>query len=967
MWTIIYHVIFCFWLLKRVVTIEVSDNQGECQQLLHVNNGRLVYTRDQLLSYNVPSMPSQTDIPDEIKRSTRRRGRRGGIRARCRRRGPRLAVPMIVTGNVRSLRNKTDELSALCKWNYAYRESSMLCLTETWLQENRDPDSAFQIDGYNLVRGDRTAESGKQAGGGVCAYINERWCKNYFVLQKQCNKDIEFMTLSLRPFYLPREFNKVLVTIVYIPPDADARTAQNQLYEAINKTEENAPDAINIITGDFNHCNFRQCIPHYKQYIDFPTRDDKTLDFFYCNINSCYSAKRLKPLGISDHNMCLMLPCYRQKLKREKPVRKCLYQWNDATTETFIGCMELTDWDVLFDPAVSVDENVDVLNSYILFCTDVIVPKKQVVCYSNNKPWVTKELKELINQKKCLMSSNDKDALKTVQKDLDDMIKTCKLNYKDKVENLFKSDSKAAWDGLRKLTGMCKKKLSIDATNVKEFCDRLNLFYARFDEADFTTERLVIKQFLEEKNDNAICINENDIIRSLRRVKPGKAAGPDRISSQVVSICKQQLVPILHKIFQQSLDLCNVPTIWKTSEIVPAAKKTNPVCDNDYRPIALTSVIMKCLEYIVKQYLTTEVYQYRDLLQFAYVQNRCVEDAVLSVTDYILCHVDNVNTADCKRFVKVLFIDFSSAFNTIQPHTLMQKLNVMNVNSKLILWIHDFLTCRPQYVKLSEYCSDLIVTNTGAPQGCVLSPILFTMYTSDCKSSDVNSKLFKYADDTALVSLCNNNDDMYREEARNFTKWCEDNYLFLNVQKTKEMIIDFSKSQCHLPLYIKDEIVEVVNEYKYLGVTIDNTFTFSTHAQHTFKKAAKRMYFVRQLYKLNVDSKILNLFYSSVVQSILSFAITVWFGNSTGEAKGKIDKVINQCKKLGVTNSSDVLSLFKRALSQRCKVIRSDPDHPLHCKFQMLPSGKRLRSCKSRSARYNRSFIPSCIRIINNM
>ena len=99
----------------------------------------------------------------------------------------------------------------------------------------------------------------------------------------------------------------------------------------------------------------------------------------------------------------------------------------------------------------------------------------------------------------------------------------------------------------------------------------------------------------------------------------------------------------------------------------------------------------------------------------------------------------------------------------------MQKLNTMNVNSHLALWIHEFLMCRPQYVKFLNACSNTLITNTGAPQGCVLSPSLFTLYTSDCKRRYDNCKLIKYADDTALVSLSINNDILYRDEVTNFT------------------------------------------------------------------------------------------------------------------------------------------------------------------------------------------------------
>ena len=249
--------------------------------------------------------------------------------------------------------------------------------------------------------------------------------------------------------------------------------------------------------------------------------------------------------------------------------------------------------------------------------------------------------------------------------------------------------------------------------------------------------------------------------------------------------------------------------------------------------------MMKCLERIIKSRICEQVKNHvLDGLQFAYTSKRCVEDATLTIIDCALKHLENINTKDSKYFVKVLFVDFSSAFNTIQPHILMQKLNTMNVNSHLVLWIHEYLTCRPQYVKFLNVCSDTLITNTGAPQGCVLSPSLFTLYTSDCKCRYDNCKLIKYADHTALVSLCINNDILYREEVTNFTNCCSDNYLELNVGKTKEMIIDYSTLGVKVPsLIINNEQVEIVNEYKYLGTILDNKFTFTSNVNAIYKKA----------------------------------------------------------------------------------------------------------------------------------
>ena len=160
---------------------------------------------------------------------------------------------------------------------------------------------------------------------------------------------------------------------------------------------------------------------------------------------------------------------------------------------------------------------------------------------------------------------------------------------------------------------------------------------------------------------------------------------------------------------------------------------------------------MKSFEKVVKVILWKQVEKLADNHQFAYTEKRCVDDASICLIDYALKHFDKLNTSNKKHFVKILFVDFSSAFNTIQPHLMMEKLASMNVNSKLILWINEFLTNQFQYVKISDFTSDVIATNSGAPQGCVLSPLLFTLYTSDCSCASNSCQLIKYTDDTALI------------------------------------------------------------------------------------------------------------------------------------------------------------------------------------------------------------------------
>ena len=126
------------------------------------------------------------------------------------------------------------------------------------------------------------------------------------------------------------------------------------------------------------------------------------------------------------------------------------------------------------------------------------------------------------------------------------------------------------------------------------------------------------------------------------------------------------------------------------------------------------------------------------------------------------------------------------------------------------------------------------------------------------------------------------------------------------------------------------------------------------------------MYFVRKLNKLRINTSIMDLFYSAILQSVMSFSITCWYGNCNCESKNKLNRVIRNCAKLGVQIAIPLLDIYKKCTTQRCQVIQNDVTHPLNPNYQMLPSGRRLRSLKCRTARFSKSFVPASIRILND-
>lgn len=274
---------------------------------------------------------------------------------------------------------------------------------------------------------------------------------------------------------------------------------------------------------------------------------------------------------------------------------------------------------------------------------------------------------------------------------------------------------------------------------------------------------------------------------------------------------------VLTDIFKTSLDLAKVPLCFQSAVIVPVPKKPHISSLNDYRPVALTPIMMKCFERLVRKHIISRLPTTFDPFQFAYRPNRSTEDAISSALHLSLAHLEEKNA-----HVRMLFLDFSSAFNTIIPQHLLNKLESLGFGTPLQNWLLDFLTERPQSVRVGQNISNVITLSTGSPQGCVLSPLLFTLITHDCVPKSATNYIVKYADDTTVVGLIKDDNDLaYREEVELLAGWCSANNLILNVDKTKEIIIDFRKNRPrHAPLCINTKAVEVVSSVKFLGVHI---------------------------------------------------------------------------------------------------------------------------------------------------
>ncbi|KAK2155971.1 hypothetical protein NP493_2017g00010 [Ridgeia piscesae] len=214
-------------------------------------------------------------------------------------------------------------------------------------------------------------------------------------------------------------------------------------------------------------------------------------------------------------------------------------------------------------------------------------------------------------------------------------------------------------------------------------------------------------------------------------------------------------------------------------------------------------------------------------------------------------------------------------------------------------WVFNFLRNRPQCVRVGDIKSPVLVSNTGAPQGCVLSPFLYTLYTNDCRSVDSSTQFVRFSDDTAMLALLNDfaSYQSYLSSVVRFSSWCSKTFLHLNVSKTKEMCIDFRRNRTVVsPIVINGEPVEQLDSFKYLGVILDEKLSFTEHVTAVQKKSQQRLHVLRKLRAFYVDPLLLLRLYRSIIEPLLTYCSICYYPALSVKNCNRLLKISRFCQ-----------------------------------------------------------------------
>ncbi len=229
--------------------------------------------------------------------------------------------------------------------------------------------------------------------------INKKWCdpRNISILTRSCSPHLEQLPIICRPFYLPQEFSSIVVTAVYIPPQADTSLALSKLYDVLSEYINKHPDAASIIAEDFNKANLKKVMPNFHQHVSCPTRGPNTLDHCYTQFKNAYKARSLAAFGKSDHADIFLTPEYKQRIVQEPPMEREVMRWSSHSEAMLQAALDDVDWDMFRASSSDVSEFTDVAISFVNTLKEQATETVTIRTFSNQKPWVDRSIRDAVN------------------------------------------------------------------------------------------------------------------------------------------------------------------------------------------------------------------------------------------------------------------------------------------------------------------------------------------------------------------------------------------------------------------------------------------------------------------------------------------------------------------------------------------------------------------------------------------
>jgi len=810
--------------------------------------------------------------------------------------------------NVQSImaNSKIEELNVICNDT----KLDIICLSETWLKKViRNNVFKLFLSDYQIIRKDRKIKRG----GGLLILIK---------------KNIKFEILNvdncgiIEVLFIKLVNKNITLGCCYRPPNSlisDLDTFEDCLTNLF-LNQNNL-----ILLGDFNinlkqknslqnkyiniieNLNISQIIDGNTHHLD---NSDSQIDhILITDTTNVIKANKCSFSGISHHDLIYII--YNSEISKIN-FKKIKYR--NLNNIDLNNNLQLSTNIAPFEQITNIkdcNDQLHLFNKLFMDTVNDIIPEKSITLKSNKPKWLNISIRNLQKERDFLKRRFIKDksdialkSYKIIRNKCVRLIRDTKRNFIENKINKPNLNTKDVCRELNKL-GIFKDKNAeyiFDMGNIND----LNKYYQQVGNLNF--------QITNDFNLNAINLNCNALglfslcaidISSIKNyllsIKT-KAIGVDDISSDLLKLTNNRTLKFLMDIINNSFKSGVFPDIWKLANIVPIPKVSNPINFSDLRPISILPTPSKLIEKSVHDQLSNYLNN-NNLLsenQSGFRKNHSTTTLLMHITSIIYNALNN------NKVISLILLDFSKAFDSINHNILIHNLKDIGLSPLTLKWFISYLKGRKHRVISNENISDWIEVINGVPQGSILGPILFSIYTRQIPTIFNYVDCFMFADDTQLLKSYNIEDsiktfDEINNDLEILYQWCERHCLKLNPKKCIHLIIGSDKNLKLLnnngviDLKINNIIIPRCNEAKNLGLIFDEYFSWEPHVNFLIKSCfsiIKPLYRYKKQFNLKVKKILIN----NLILSKFDYCDIVYM-HISNILQNKLQKLQNICIK----------------------------------------------------------------------
>lgn len=793
----------------------------------------------------------------------------------------------------------------------------------------------------------------------------------------------------------------------YRNPDCD-----DQIYDclltAMASIQSEDRKAVFVFVGDFNahHREWLESVSptdaHGRAAYDFasvsgcsqlvsgPTHHaGNCLDLVLTDVPDIVKAEVKAPIGTSDHSAISI------KLDLRQPVPSYT-----ITKEVYLK--NRVNWNNVRDDVSRIQlgailrsaEPMSAFNDQILSIIQRRVTVKRISYRFNDKAWFTVECKTARDAKQAAYrhwshsrtrdSWNDYvQARSQAERTYHDAEREYLSSAKDKL--LSATDPHKWWSTLKSVvfgsSPTLPPLLSENGQLITSPKEKADLLMKHFD-SKLSREQLIFNEELAViPTLNKIAFRSREVAKLLNALDPYGGTDPLKMFPLFFKETSAVIAKKLSAVFRRLMRSGSFPTCWRVAHITPIPKGTPSPDPSNYRPISITPILSKVFEHLVAARLSCFLERSGVLPcnQFAYRKKLGTTDALLTISHKIQLALDQGHET------RIVQLDLSAAFDRVNHNGMLKKLRSIGVGGHILSILEQFLVGRTHRVCVDAHSSDWHPVHSGVPQGSVLGPLLFIIYTADLFSITKNV-MYGYADDVTLLATIDSpharsiTSNSLNEDLQCISRWCHTWNMKLNIAKSKCMCISRSRSPFpqHEPLHVDGIALNDVDELDILGVKFDSKLTFESHIRSLVTAASQKLGIMRKAYATFNDPSVSATCFRSFILPALEYCAPVW-SSAAASHLHLIDRVSHTASFLCGGNFKWNLA-HRRKISSVCMLykIQSNPHHSLYNSLPDRFVARRntrqalarhplcFQSIRCRTSQFQRCFLPSVVHLWNS-